>query len=162
MFHTKFVSWVINDFNGLWLLINSHLTGDSTLQLWNMWRFSSFQQWHIPASYLDLLYLSFMGINVVTRAYLFSFCCLANPLVIAVKCSCKVVIFILFFFQFYNWGIRSFQLMSHLLCFVCHRPCFKTVARGIPSTTFCLWLNSLEKRFVCSFVSFCGCGFLCE
>lgn len=66
------------------------------------------------------------------------------------------------FFLFYNWVIKSFQLMWNRLCSIFRWCCWKTIPWGVPNVTFCLWLNSLERLFVCSFVSLYGCGSLCE
>lgn len=62
------------------------------------------------------------------------------------------------FFLFHNWGIKSRPAHVLWIMFYVLPVLLKTRPRGMPSATFCLWLNSLERLFVCSFVSVWGRG----
>lgn len=73
-------------------------------------------------------------------------------------CRCAKQCMQLSFFLFYNWGIESFLLMCRRACCICCRCCWKPGPVASPLKPLFLWLNSLERLFVCSFVSVWGCG----
>lgn len=75
-------------------------------------------------------------------------------------CHCAKQCVQLSCFSFYNWGIKSFQLMCCRWCSVCCRCCGALGPVASPLQHFvCGRMVNFEYRD--SFVSFWGCGCLC-